>query len=235
MTLVILVLLLTSAFLVYCVSLLPAYVPYQLNEQFNQLNTDAWDIGGVKNFTVADGVLNLFDSTAAVHYFVTNPKWVPPMIEPNLQGTIEITFKIATLPDRSLVVASTDSWQVYVDNGTLEIQTTDRPGRTPFLGGIVNSSWHKLVADREAGSFQVRMDGSPLFRLDDWSGTLKRIELGTAQSTVGGLNVQGELSVDSVRAELQPLVTAGQSIPEGPSLFTTISVCGQEDTRLNRL
>lgn len=221
--LTILVLLITSAFLIYFVSLFPAYMPYQLNEQFNQLDINTWEIGGAKNFSVTDGVLTLFGSTSAGHYFVTNPKWgfFP---EPNLQGSIEIMFKTTALRDRSLVVASTDSWRVYVGNGTLVIETTDRSGRSPFRGGVLDSSWHRLIVDREANSIQFRIDDTLLLRLDDWAGNLKRIELGSAQGTVGGLEVQGELSVDSVTAKLQPILATGQSV-QGSSLFFTTDRC----------
>jgi len=209
-------------------------VPYQLNEQFNQLDPDVWDIGGARNFTVTDGVLNLFDSTSAGHYFVTNPKWGSfGNIEPNLQGSIEIMFKTTVLPGRSLVVASTDSWNVNVSNRTLVIETVDRPGRPTFRGGVLDSSWHRLIVDREANSVQFRIDDSILFQLDDWAGNLKRIELGTAQRKVGGLQVQGELSVDSVTAKLQLLLETGQSISESSLSFATIGVSYQHDTRLN--
>jgi len=232
--LIILVLLIASAFLVYLVSLLPAYVPYQLNEQFDRLDSDVWDIGGAKNFTVTGGVLNLFDSTNASHYFVTNPKWGSfGNAEPNLRGSIEIIFKTTALNGRSLVVASTDSWRVYVGNRTLVIETTDRRGRPPFHGGALDSSWHRLMVDIEANSLQFRIDGSLLMRLDDWSGNLKRIELGSAQGTVGGLQVQGELSVDSVTAKLQPLLETGQSTSESSLPFITIGISYQHDTRLN--
>lgn len=232
--LTILVLLITSAFLIYSVSLFPAYVPYQLDEQFNQLDSNAWDIGGARNFTVTDGVLNLFDSTSASHYFATNPKWGSVnWEEANLEGWIEVTFKVTILPGGSLVVASTDSWRVYVGNRTLVIETTDRPGRSPFRGGMLDSSWHRLMVDREANLLQFRIDDSPLFQLDDWSGNLKRIELGSAERTVGGLQVQGELSVDSVTAKLQPLLETGQSISASSLPFTTIGVSYQLDTRRN--
>ena len=226
-------LLITSAFLVYFVSLFPAYVPYRLNEQFNQLDPDVWDIGGARNFTVTDGVLNLFDSTSAGHYFVTNPKWGSyGWREPNLQGSIEITFKTTVLPGRSLVVASTDSWSVNVSNRTLVIETVDRPGRPTFRGGVLDSSWHRLIVDREANSVQFRIDDSILFQLDDWAGNLKRIELGSAQGTVEGFQVQGELSVDSVTANLQPLLPTGQSISQSALPVTTIGVSFQHDTLL---
>jgi hypothetical protein len=231
----VLVLLITSAFLVYLVSLFPAYEPYQLNEQFDRLDPDVWEIGGAGNFTVTDGVLNLFDSTSARHYFVTNPKWGSyGWSEPNLQGSIEITFRINALLGRSLVVASTDSWRVYVANRTLMVETTDRPGRVPFLGGILDSSMHRLMTNREANSLQFHLDESPLFQIDDFSGSLKWIELGTVEGTVGGFQVQGELSVDSVTAKLQPLLDAGQSIGESPLQFATISLACQHDACLNR-
>jgi hypothetical protein len=232
--LTILVLLITSALLVYSVSLFPAYVPYQLNDQFDRLDPDAWDIGGVRNYTVKDGVLNLFDSTSADHYFITNPKWGSfGNTEPNLQGSIEITFKTIALPLRSLVVASTDSWRVYVGNRTLVIETTDRPGRRTFLGGVLDSSWHRLMVDREANSLQFRIDDSFLFRLDDWTGNLKWIELGSVEGTVAGLQVQGKLSVDSVAAKLQPLLETGQAISESSLLFATIGLSYQPYTRRN--
>jgi hypothetical protein len=220
----ILVLLLTSAFLIYFVSLFPAYMPYRLNEQFDRLDGDVWDIGGQKNFTVADGVLSLFDSTSANHYFVTNPKWGSfGALEAELQGSIAITFRITPLPNRSLVVASTDSWTVSVRKGTLVVETTDRAGRAPFLGGTMNSSWHRLVVDRGAGSLQFQIDDALLFRLDDWSGKLTRIELGTAQETVRGFQVRGTLCVDSVTAELRPLVEGSQSILKGYPRTATVS------------
>ena len=231
--LTILVLLITSAFLIYSVSLFPAYVPYQLNEQFNQLDSGAWDIGGARNFTVTNGVLNLFDSTSARYYFVTNPKWGSyGWREPNLEGSIGITFKITALPGRSLVVASTDSWRVYVGNGTLVIETSDRSGRSPFRGVMLDSSWHRLMVDREANSLQFRIDASLLFRLDDWAGNLKWIELGSAEGTVGGLQVQGKLSVDSVKAKLQPLLETGQAVSESSLLFARIGISYEHDTRL---
>ncbi len=227
--------LITSGCLIYLVSLFPAYVPYQLNEQFNQLDPDVWDIGGARNFTVTGGVLNLFDSTSARHYFITNPKWGCTRctgVETNLQGSIEIAFRTDALLGRSLVVASTDSWRVYVGNRTLVVETSDQPGRTPFRGSIVDSSWHRLVAYREATSLRFRIDDSPLFSSDNWSGNLKWIELGSPEGTAGGLQVQGELSVDSVTAKLQPLLETGQSIRESFPLFITISVSCEPDARL---
>jgi hypothetical protein len=116
-------LLIASALLIYSISLLPDYIPYHLNEHFNELDPNVWDIGGAKNYTVSDGALNLFSSTNATHYFVTAPKWGGPGDTP-LEGSIEISFKVTAPAGRSVVVASTDSWRVYVRNGSLVVETT---------------------------------------------------------------------------------------------------------------
>jgi hypothetical protein len=225
--LVVVVLLFSSGVLIYSVSLFPAYVPYQLDEQFNQLDLNTWDIGGAKNFTVTDGALNLFDSTSVRHYFVTNPKW-GSFPEPNLQGSIEIMFKTTALTGKSLVVASTDSWRVYVGNRTLVIEITDRPGRSLFRGGVLDSSWHRLLVDREENSLLFQIDDTVLLRLDDWAGNLKWIELGSAQGIVGGLQAQGELSVDYVTVKLQPLFHTGQSVSASSLPFIAIGVSKRE-------
>jgi hypothetical protein len=217
------VLLIASAFLIYSVSLLPDYNPYHLNEQFNGLDPNVWNIGGAMNYTVSDGELNLFGSTSATHYFVTAPKWQGAEDTP-LQGSIKINFKVTAPTDRSVVVVTTDSWFVYVRNGSLVVATTDRPGRGLIRGGVLDSGWHRLMADSEANSLRMSIDGTNLLSMNDWSGNLTLIVLGTAEQAVDGLSVQGTLSVNSVTAELMPLVEVTQ--PQQPRPHQVDSFAG---------
>ena len=90
--LVVSLLLLVSAGSIYFASLLPPYAPYQLDERFTSLDPNVWEIGGMKNYSVSNGLLTLFDSTNATHYFITNPKWRSPNTETRLQGSLEVSF-----------------------------------------------------------------------------------------------------------------------------------------------
>lgn len=205
--LVVLLLLVVSAGSIYFASLLPPYSPYQLDEQFTNLEPNVWEIGGMKNYSVVNGLLTLFDSTNATHYFITNPKWLSPIPETMLQGSLEISFNAHALTNSSLVVASTDSWKAYAYNGmlVLDLNGTAEGGGT-HLEVVLDSSWHSLVAESSAGSLKMSLDDHVLATDDNWKGNLTRIELGTGLQSVDGLRVHGVLSISRVKADLQPLV-----------------------------
>jgi hypothetical protein len=218
---VVLLLLVVCAGSIYFASLLPSYSPYRLDERFTSLDPNVWEIGGMKNYSVSNGILTLFDSTNATHYFITNPKWNSPIPETRLQGGIEISFNVYALTNSSLVVASTDSWRAYAYNGMLELDLNGTAeGDGVHVQAVLGSGWHSLVAESSAGSLKMSLDGQTLARVDPWDGNLTRVELGTGLQFVDGLRVQGDLSVNSVKADLQPLVEPQTllilSAPESP-------------------
>lgn len=220
--LVVLLLLVVSAGSIYFASLLPPYSSYQLDERFTSLDPNVWEIGGMKNYSVSNGILTLFDSSNATHYFITNPKWLSPIHETRLQGSLEISFNAYALTNRSLVVASTDSWRAYAYNGMLELNLNGTAeGDGVHVHAVLDSGWHSLVAESSAGSLKMSLDGQVLATADHWKGNLTRVELGTGLQFVDGLRVQGVLSVNRVKADLQPLVEPQTllvlSEPESPS------------------
>jgi len=83
----------------------------------------------MRNYSVSNGVLTLFDSTNATHYFVTNPKWQSPIPETRLQGSLEISFNASVSRNGSLVVASADSWTADAYDGMLELDLNGTGGR----------------------------------------------------------------------------------------------------------
>src|SRR5271157_5675668 len=99
--LVVLLLLVVSVGSIYFASLLPSYSPYQLDERFTSLDPNVWEIGGMKNYSVSNRLLTLFDSTNATHYFITNPKWRSPIPDTMLQGSLEISFNAYALTNSS--------------------------------------------------------------------------------------------------------------------------------------
>jgi len=215
-----LLLLLVSAGSIYFASLLPPYSPYELDERFSSLDPNVWEIGGMKNYSVSNGLLTLFDSTNATHYFITNPKWRSPIPETRLQGSLWISFNAHALTSSSVVVASTDSWRAYAYNGMLELDLNGTAeGDGVHVQAVLDSGWHSLVAESSAGSLKMSLDGQTLARLGPWDGNLTRIELGTGLQSVDGLRVQGVLLVNRVKADLQPLVEPQTllvlSAPEG--------------------
>jgi hypothetical protein len=205
--LVVLLLLAVAVGSIYFASLLPPYSPYQLNERFTSLDPNLWEIGGMKNFSVSNGFLKLFDSTNATHYFITNPKWRSPIPETRLQGSIEISFNANAMTNSSLAVASTDSWRAYAQNGMLELDLNGTTGgNAVHVQAALDPGWHSLVAESSADSLKISLDGRAVATADNWNGNLTRVELGTGLQTVDGVPVQGVLSVNGVKADLQPLV-----------------------------
>ena len=213
--LVVLLLLVFSAGAIYFASQLPAYSPYNLDEQFTSLDPNVWEIGGMKNYSVSNGILTLFDSTNATHYFITNPKWRSPITETRLQGNLEISFKAYAPTNRSLAVASTDSWRAYAYNGMLALDLNGTAkGDGTHVEVVLDSGWHSLVTESSAGSLKMSLDGQTLARVDHWDGNLTRVELGTGLQSVDGFRVQGVLSVNRVKADLQPLIEPQMLLPK---------------------
>jgi hypothetical protein len=205
--LVVLLLLLVSVGSIYFASLLPPYSPYRLDERFSSLDPNVWEIGGMKNYSVSNGLLTLFDSTNATHYFITNPKWRSPIPETRLQGSLEISFNAYALRNNSLFVASTDSWRAYAHNGMLELDLNGTAeGDGVHVQAVLDSGWHSLVAESSAGSLKMSLDGRVMVRTDNWDGNLTRVELGTGLQAVGGLRIKGAISFNRVKADLQPLI-----------------------------
>jgi len=81
---------------------------------------------------------------------------------------------------------------------------------------VLGSGWHTLVAESGAGSLKITLDGQTLALVDSWDGNLTRVELGTGSQSVRGLQAKGALSVNRVKADLQPLV-------ESQALFALIA------------
>lgn len=190
-----------------------------MDERFTSLDPNVWEIGGIKNYSVSNGRLTLFDSTNATHYFITNPKWQSPITETRLQGSLEVSFNAYVLANSSLVVASTDSWRAYAYNGMLELDLNGMvEGGEIHLQTVLDSGWHSLVVESSAGLLKVSLDGYSLTRVNAWNGNLTRVELGTGLESVNGSQVKGVLSVNRVEADLQPLVesqTLVLNAPEG--------------------
>jgi len=187
--------------MIYVAGQLPPYSPYHLDEQFTSLDPNVWEIGGMKNYSLSNGVLTLFDSTNATHYFTTAPKWQSPLIEPRLQGSLEITFKADEATNCSVVVASTDSWAALIYNGTLRLNLSG----TSHAEAIMSPGWHILVAENGPDSFNVTLD-SRVILTTGWNGNLTRLELGTGLSSFDGFGIRGDLAVSAVKADLQPLL-----------------------------
>lgn len=225
--LVMLLLVAVSAGSIYFASQLPAYNPYQLDERFTSLDPNVWEIGGMKNYSVSNGVLTMFDSTNATHYFVTNPKWRPNVLETwwtRLQGSLEISFNAYAPTNHSLAVASTDSWRALLYNGMLELDLNGTAGgKGVRVEVVLDSGWHSLAAESSAGSLEMSLDGHTLARVDDWNGNLTRVELGTGLQSMDGLSVKGVLAVNGVKADLQPLVESQTLSPENPTSLTELA------------
>jgi hypothetical protein len=217
--LVVIFLVLFFVAMIYLASQLPAYSPYSLDEQFTSLDPNVWEIGGMRNYSLSNGVLTLFGSTNATHYFITNPKWQSHVIETRLQGSLEITFKADEATNSTVIVASTDSWTALAYSGMLILN----------LGGTTNSmvslfkaemspGWHTFVAENSAHSIDMSLDGRLIAVVDRWDGNLTRLDLGTGLSSFDGYEVRGDLAVRAVKADLQPLIQ--------PEMLTTWNVQG---------
>lgn len=214
--LVLLLLLIFSVGVIYFASQLPEYFPYRLDEQFTSLDLSVWDIGGMRNYSVSNGMLTLFDSTNATHYFITNPKWRSPIPDTRLQGRLEISFRAnAAATNRSVAIAGTDSWRTYAYNGMLglDLNATENE-KTRHVEVALDPAWHSLVAESAEGSFNLSLDGQILVSADHWKGNITRVELGTGLQYLDGSGVQGVLSVNGVKADLRPLVNSGMFLPE---------------------
>ena len=205
--LAVVLLLLFSVVMIYFASQLPPYSPYHLDEQFTSLDPNVWEIGGMKNYSLSNGELTLFDSSNATHYFITNPKWQSPVTETRLQGSLEITFKADEAANGSVVVASTDSWVAVAYNGTLRLDLSGvSNGQTSYSDAVMSPGWHTLLAKNGPDSFNITLDGRLIVAVNGWEGNLTRLELGTGLPSFDGLRIQGALGVSSVQVDLQPLV-----------------------------
>jgi len=206
--LVVVFLFLFSIAMIYFSSQLPAYSPYRLDEQFASLDPNVWEIGGMKNYSLSNGVLTLFDSTNATHYFMTNPKWQSPIAETRLQGTLTITFKPSEAANGSVVVASTDSWSARAYNGTLNLDLNGASnGQATHAEALMSPGWHTMVAENGPATFNMTLDNRIIVAIDGWNGNVTRLELGTGLSSFDGYRIQGKLAVSSVKADLQPLIS----------------------------
>lgn len=204
--LVVVFLILFYAAMIYFASQLPPYSPYHLNEQFTSLDPNVWEIGGMKNYSLSNGVLTLFDSTNATHYFTTAPKWQSPLIEPRLQGSLYMKFKADEAANCSVFVASTDSWAALAYNGTLRLNLSGALNeQASHAEAVMSPGWHILVAENGPDSFNMTLD-SQVILATGWNGNLTRIELGTGLSSFDGFGIRGDLAVSAVKADLQPLV-----------------------------
>ena len=196
-----------SVAMIYFASQLPAYSPYHLDEQFTSLDPNVWEIGGMKNYSLSNGVLTLFESTNATHYFVTNPKWQSPVTETRLQGSLAVTFEADEVANGCVVVASTDSWTALAYNGTLRLDLSGTSnGQTSHSQVVMNPGWHTLLAQNGPGSLNISLDNRIIVTVGGWNGNLTRVELGTGLSSFDGLRIRGNLTFTAVRADLQPLV-----------------------------
>jgi hypothetical protein len=205
--LIAILLVLFSVVMVYFASQLPPYSPYYLDEHFTSLDSNVWEVGGMRNYSLSGGVLMLFDSTNAMHYFITNPKWQAPINETRLQGTVEIRFKAVEAANGSVAVASTDSWSVIAYNNTLRLYVSETPSNeTSHFEAELIPGWHTLVAENGPTSFNMTLDGRLVAAADFWDGNLTRLELGTGLSSFDGIEIRGELAVSAVKADLQPLL-----------------------------
>jgi len=212
--LVIVLLVLFSAAMIYFAARLPSYSPYYLDEHFTNLDPNVWEIGGAKNYSLSNGVLTLFGSTNATHYFVTNPKWQSPIPETRLEGRLVIVFKADAAVNGSVVVATTDSWSALAFNGTLRLDLNGSPSvQTTSFVTEMGSGWHTLVAESGPTTFNMSLDGRVIAVADRWNGNLTQLELGTGMVSFDGLKVHGDLEVSAVRADLQPLVLSDMLTP----------------------
>jgi hypothetical protein len=178
-----------------------------MDEQFTSLDPNVWEIGGMRNYSLSNGVLTLFDSTNATHYFITNPKWQSHVIETALQGSLEIKFKADEAENDTVIVASTDSWTALAYSGMLILDLSGTTnGEASQFEAQMSPGWHTLVAENGAHSINMSLDRRLIVVADRWDGNLTRLDLGTGLPSFDGYEVRGELAVSAVKADLQPSV-----------------------------